>query len=328
MSHRNARLTVHGRRLLVERVRAGRPVAHIAAEMGISRTTAHKWVRRWRAEGDAGLHDRPSRPRTTPHRTPATTEAEVCRLRRERKLGPARIGPILGVPPSTVHRILTRHGMNRLRWMDRPTGQVIRRYERQLPGELVHVDIKKLGNIPDGGGHRVMDRQAGESNRYATTGLRTSSGTPKIGYSYVHSAVDDHTRLAYSEVLPDERKDTAAAFWQRAQAFFADLGITVERVLTDNGACYKSHLWRDTLRAAGIAHKRTRPYRPQTNGKVERFNRTLLDEWAYQRPYASNQERTEALPDFLHRYNYHRCHTAIGGQPPISRVNNPAGQYS
>ncbi|WP_033823881.1 IS481 family transposase, partial [Kitasatospora sp. MBT63] len=327
MSHRNARLTVHGRRLLVERVRAGRPVAHIAAEMGISRTTAHKWVRRWRAEGDAGLHDRPSRPRTTPHRTPATTEAEVCRLRRERKLGPARIGPILGVPPSTVHRILTRHGMNRLRWMDRPTGQVIRRYERQLPGELVHVDIKKLGNIPDGGGHRVMDRQAGESNRYATTGLRTSSGTPKIGYSYVHSAVDDHTRLAYSEVLPDERKDTAAAFWQRAQAFFADLGITVERVLTDNGACYKSHLWRDTLRAAGIAHKRTRPYRPQTNGKVERFNRTLLDEWAYQRPYASNQERTEALPDFLHRYNYHRCHTAIGGQPPISRVNNPAGQY-
>ncbi|WBP90699.1 IS481 family transposase [Kitasatospora cathayae] len=328
MSHRNARLTVHGRRLLVERVRAGRPVAHVAAEMGISRTTAHKWVRRWRAEGEAGLHDRPSRPHTTPHRTPDAIEARICDLRRERKLGPARIGPIIGLPASTVHRILTRHGLNRLRWMDRPTGQVIRRYERERPGELVHVDIKKLGNIPDGGGHRVMDRQAGESNRHATTGLRTPSGTPKIGYSHIHTAVDDHTRLAYSEILPDERKETAVGFWQRAQDFFASLGITVERVLTDNGSCYKSHLWRDTLRASGIAHKRTRPYRPQTNGKVERFNRTLLDEWAYQRPYTSNQERAEALPDFLHRYNYHRCHTALGGQPPISRVNNPAGQYS
>ncbi|MGW2374167.1 IS481 family transposase [Kitasatospora sp. NPDC001683] len=328
MSHRNARLTVHGRRLLVERVRAGRPVAHVAAEMGISRTTAHKWVRRWRAEGEAGLHDRPSRPHTTPHRTPDAIEARICDLRRERKLGPARIGPIIGLPASTVHRILTRHGLNRLRWMDRPTGQVIRRYERERPGELVHVDIKKLGNIPDGGGHRVMDRQAGESNRHATTGLRTPSGTPKIGYSHIHTAVDDHTRLAYSEILPDERKETAVGFWQRAQDFFASLGITVERVLTDNGSCYKSHLWRDTLRASGIAHKRTRPYRPQTNGKVERFNRTLLDEWAYQRPYTSNQERAEALPDFLHRYNYHRCHTALGGQPPISRVNNPAGQYN
>ncbi|MFD8484121.1 IS481 family transposase, partial [Kitasatospora sp. NPDC059673] len=327
MSHRNARLTVHGRRLLVERVRAGRPVAHVAAEMGVSRATAHKWVRRWREEGDAGLHDRTSRPRTTPHRTTDTIEAEICRLRRERKLGPARIGPVLGIPPSTVHRVLTRHGINRLQWMDRPTGQVVRRYERERPGELVHVDIKKLGNIPDGGGHRVMDRRAGESNRYATTGLRTPSGTPRIGYSHIHTAVDDHTRLAYSEILPDERQETAAGFWQRAERFFAELGITVERVLTDNGSCYRSRLWRDTLRASGITHKRTRPYRPQTNGKVERFNRTLLDEWAYQRPYTSNQERAEALPDFLHTYNYHRCHTALGGQPPITRVNNPAGQY-
>ncbi|MGW2398852.1 IS481 family transposase [Kitasatospora sp. NPDC001664] len=326
MPHRNARLTVHGRRLLVERVAAGRPVAHIAAEMGISRTTAHKWMRRWRAEGDAGLHDRPSRPHTTPHRTPTAVEAKVCALRQERKLGPARIGPILGIPASTVHRILTRHGLNRLRFMDRPTGQVIRRYERERPGELVHVDIKKLGNIPDGGGHRVMDRQSGENNRHSTT-RECRNCHPVIGYSFVHTAVDDHTRLAYSEILPDERKETAAGFWRRAERFFAGLGITVERVLTDNGTCYKSHLWRDTLHASGITHKRTRPYRPQTNGKVERFNRTLLDEWAYQRPYTSNQERTEALPDFLHRYNYHRCHTAIGGQPLISRVNNPAGQY-
>lgn len=160
MSHRNARLTVHGRRILVERVLSGRPVAHVAAEMGISRPTAHKWVRRWRDEGDAGLADRSSRPRTTPHRTPATVEDHVCRLRTDRKLGPARIGPILGLPASTVHRILVRHRLNRLAWLDRPTGEPVRRYERTRPGELVHVDIKKLGNIPDGGGWRVVGRTA------------------------------------------------------------------------------------------------------------------------------------------------------------------------
>ncbi|MEY9850322.1 transposase InsO family protein, partial [Streptacidiphilus sp. BW17] len=327
MSHRNARLTVFGRRLLIERVQAGRPVAHVAAEMGVSRATAHKWVRRWREEGEAGLEDRPSRPHTTPHRTVPDTEARVCRLRTERKLGPARIGPILGLPASTVHRVLVRHGLNRLSHLDRPTGQVIRRYERSRPGELVHVDIKKLGNIPDGGGHRVIDRQAGEAHRLATTMDRTASGSPRIGYGFLHTALDDHTRLAYTEILADERKHTATAFWTRAQAFFADLGITVERVLTDNGSCYKSHAWRDTLHAAGIVHKRTRPYRPQTNGKVERFHRTLADEWAYLRPYATNQERANALPGFLHRYNYHRCHTALGGQTPISRVNNAADQY-
>ncbi|MFF3728731.1 IS481 family transposase, partial [Streptomyces erythrochromogenes] len=326
MSHRNARLTVHGRRILVERVLAGRPVAHVAAEMGISRPTAHKWVRRWRAEGDAGLRDRSSRPGRTPHRTPAATEAEVCRLRTDRKLGPARIGPILGLPASTVHRILARHGLNRLAFLDRPTGRIIRRYERAGPGELVHVDIKKLGNIPDGGGWRVVGRTAGDRNRQATTDQRKSA-TPVIGYSYVHSAVDDHSRLAYSEVLTDERQHTAIGFWQRANAFFTAHGITVERVLTDNGACYKSKLFTQALGAAGIAHKKIRPYRPQTNGKVERFNRTLLDEWAYQRPYHSNNERTAALADFLHTYNHHRCHTALDGNPPISRINNAPGQY-
>ncbi|MGW6786494.1 IS481 family transposase [Streptomyces sp. NPDC054987] len=327
MSHRNARLTVHGRRILVERVLAGRPVAHVAAEMGISRPTAHKWVRRWRAEGEAGLHDRSSRPGTTPHRTPPAVEARVCRLRTGRKLGPARIGPIVGLPASTVHRILVRHGLNRLAWLDRPTGEPIRRYERARPGELVHVDIKKLGRIPDGGGHRVMDRRQAMDNKLATTGERKSC-KPVIGYSFIHSAVDDHSRLAYSEVLSDERQHTAIGFWQRAQAFFATHGITVERVLTDNGSCYKAKLFTRTLAAAGITHKKIRPYRPQTNGKVERFNRTLLDEWAYLRPYTSNDERTEALADFLHTYNHHRCHTALGGHPPISRVNNPAGQYT
>ncbi|MFD9517117.1 IS481 family transposase [Streptomyces sp. NPDC059979] len=329
MSHRNARLTVHGRRILVERVLAGRPVVLVAAEMGISRPTAHTWVRRWRIEGEAGLHDCSSRPARTPHRTPAATESAVCRLRAERKLGPARIGPVLGLSASTVHRILVRHGLNRLAFLDRPTGRVIRRYERARPGEPVHVDIKKLGNIPDGGGHKVMDRRTAMDNKLATTGERKSS-KPVIGYAYVHSAVDDHSRLAYSEVLTDEHKETAAGFWQRANAFFTRHGITVERVLADNGSCYKSKLFTQAqaLAAAGITHKKARPYRPQTNGKVERFNRTLLDEWAYLRPYTSNDERTAALTDFLHTYNHHRCHTALSGHPPISRVNNAAGQYT
>ncbi|AGP55635.1 hypothetical protein M271_20450 [Streptomyces rapamycinicus NRRL 5491] len=258
-------------------------MAHVADEMGISRTTAHKWVRRWRAEGDAGLYDRSSRPLSTPHRTPTEVENRICELRRERKLGPAHIGPILEMPVSTVHR--------------------------------------------DGGGHRIMPRQQASSNRQATTDVR-KGGSPVIGYSFVHTAIDDHSRLAYSEVLADERKETASAFWQRANAFFTAHGITVERVLTDNGSCYRSQLFSRPLSAAGIAHKRTRPYRPQTNGKAERLNRTLLDEWAYVRPYSGSAERAEALADFLHTYNYHRCHTALDGQPPISRVNNACGQYN
>ncbi|WP_371633718.1 IS481 family transposase [Streptomyces sp. NBC_01259] len=327
MSHRNARLTVHGRRLLIQRVLAGRPVAHVAGEMGISRATAHKWVRRWRSEGDPGLFDRPSRPHTTPHRTPPETEAAVCDLRQDRKLGPARIGPILGLPASTVHRILTRHGLNRLAWLDRPTGEPIRRFECDRPGELVHVDIKKLGNIPDGGGWRTVGRTAGNQNRQATTDLRKSC-KPVIGYSYIHTAVDDHSCLAYSEIHANEKEETATAFWTRAHAYFAGAGITVERVLTDNGACYKSYLWRETLTAAGITHKRTRPYRPQTNGKVERLNRTLLDEWAYAKPYRSEQERRDAFPYWLHSYNHHRGHTALAGKPPASRVPNLTGQYT
>jgi transposase InsO family protein len=304
--------------LLIERVRSGRPVAHVAAEMGISRATAHKWLRRWRAQGEAGLHDRSSRPRRTPHRTAAAMEDRICRLRQERKLGPARIGPILGLPASTVHRVLTRHGLNRLAFLDRPTGQVIRRYERSRPGELVHVDVKKLGRIPDGGGRRVHGRPACPDRRRTT------------GFDYIHSAVDDHTRLAYSEVHPDEKAATCAAFLRRAAAFFATCGIDrIERVLTDNAWPYrKSHAWRQALEDLDAAGKHTRTYRPQTNGKVERFNRTLLDEWAYLRPYTSNTDRTAALADFLHTYNHHRCHTALGGHPPTPasttlRANTP-----
>ncbi|MFE8977618.1 IS481 family transposase [Streptomyces cyaneofuscatus] len=318
MSHGNARLTVFGRNLLVERVCSGRPVAHVAAEMGISRATAHKWLRRWRTEGEAGLADRSSRPLRTPHRTPAEIEARICRLRTDRKLGPARIGPVLGLPTSTVHRVLTRRRLNRLSWLDRPTGTVIRRYERDRPGELIHVDVKKLGRIPDGGGHRAPGRQAGRATR------------SNVGFDYVHSAVDDHSRLAYSEIHPDEKVTTCAGFLTRAAAFFRAHGIPrIERVLTDNAWAYRKGLaWKAALADLGATGKLTRAYRPQTNGKVERFNRTLLDEWAYLRPYTSNDERTAALADFLHTYNHHRCHTALDGHPPISRVNNAAGQYT
>lgn len=318
MSHRNARLTVHGRRLLVERVLAGRPVAHVAHEMGVSRATGYKWLARYRAEGNAGLADRPSRPYTSPARTPVETEQAVIALRRERKLGPARIGPILELAPSTVHRVLTRHGLNRLAWTDRPTGGVIRRYERAAPGELIHVDVKKLGRIPDGGGWRALGREKVSGRRTAT------------GFDYIHSAVDDHSRLAYSEIHADEKAETRAGFLIRAAAFFADHGIErIERVLTDNAWAYrKSRIWRHALDQLDAAGKLTRAYRPQTNGKVERFNRTLLEEWAYQRNYASNTERTDAFDAFLHTYNYHRCHTALGGQPPISRVNNVPAHYS
>jgi transposase InsO family protein len=313
--HGNARLTPLGRLTLVLRIEQGRSVAHVAAEMGLSRATAYKWWRRWREEGEAGLIDRPSRAHRCPHRVAAQVEAEIARLRQTLKLGPLRIGARLGVPASTVHRVLVRLGLNQLRWLDRPTGRVIRRYERETPGELVHVDIKKLGRIPDGGGWRVL-------------GVQTSNGSRHhkgAGYAFIHSAVDDHSRLAYSEILENERQTTCAEFWRRADRWFEAHGIRVQRVLTDNGPGYRSRVFTAALGAT--THGFTRPYRPQTNGKVERFNRTLLEEWAYVRPYESEQERTAALADWLHAYNHHRHHTAIGG-PPIGRVNNRAGQYS
>jgi transposase InsO family protein len=264
--------------------------------------------------------DRCSRPHTSPRRTPARTERRIIKVRVVRRWGPARIGYLLGIQPSTVHRVLSRYRIARLAELDRATGKVIRRsvvrYERAAPGELVHVDIKKLGNIPDGGGHKTLGRAAG----------RRHSGQRGHGYAYLHNAVDDHSRLAYSEILTDERATTALAFWHRAHEFFTNAGITVQRVLTDNGACYRSHAWRDTLTHAGITPKRTRHYRPQTNGKVERFNRTLLDEWAYSRPYQSETERRNAFPHWLHTYNHHRGHTALGGHPPTSRIPNLSGQ--
>ena len=301
------------------RIEGGRPVAHVAHEMGISRPTAYKWWRRWCEEGELGLVDRTSRARHCPHQTPAVIEAQIAELRTTLKLGPARIGYRLGVAPSTVHRVLTRLGINRLKWMDRPTGRVIRRYERDSPGDLVHVDVKKLGRIPDGGGWRTVGRAEGKRNNGSGRGPR------RAGYGFIHSAVDDHSRLAYSEILGDEKKETASAFWLRAQRWFAGHGVEVREVLTDNGSCYRSFDFRDAL--GEVRHRWTRPYRPQTNGKVERFNRTMLEEWAYVRPYGTEAERVEAFQGFLHLYNHHRGHTALKGQPPISRVNDLPGQY-
>jgi transposase InsO family protein len=308
--------------LLVERVHAGRPVAHVAAELGISRATGYKWWNRWRAEGRAGLADRPSRARRIPRRTPAAVERQVCLLRRERKLGPARLGPLVGLPASTVHAVLTRHQLSRLAFMDRPTGQPVRRYERDRPGELIHVDVKKLGRLREGGGWRAHGRDSLQRRR--------SRYGARVGFDYVHAAIDDHTRLAYAEIHPDETATTCAGFLHRAAAAFAQFGIDrIERVMTDNAWAYRrSTAWRDALAEIGATARFTRRYRPQTNGKAERFNRTLLDEWAYSRPFTSNTDRAQALPAWLHTYNHHRGHTALGGHPPTSRVNNAAGHYT
>jgi transposase InsO family protein len=315
VSHANATLTPRGRLLLARCVvEQGWTLRRAAERFQTSATTAGRWANRYRELGAAGMSDRSSRPHRSPRRTPTRLERRIIKVRVIRRWGPARIGFLLGVHPSTVHRVLSRFGLARLTWLDRATGRVVRRYERATPGELVHVDVKKLGRIPDGGGWRIHGRDH-RPNRHRGQ-----------GYSFLHTAIDDHSRLAYSEVLADERQETAAAFWTRANAYFASCGIAVARVLTDNGSCYRSHIFAAAL--GTVVHKRTRPYRPATNGKVERFHRTLLEEWAYARPYASNAEREAAYPAWLHRYNHHRGHTALGGQPPASRVTNLTGQYS
>jgi Integrase core domain/leucine-zipper of insertion element IS481 len=328
--HPNAPLSPEGRFRLVRLVEDGWPVARAAERLQVSRTTAYRWVGRYRQLGRAGLVDRPCRPHRMPRLTPAPLVRKIVHLRTTRRWGPVAIGARLGLAASTVHRVLVRCHLNRLAWMDRATGQLVRRYEHPRPGDLIHIDVKKLGNIPQGGGHRVHGRQLGRRYSQAdhTSGRRSAHSHPLRGYGYVHAAVDDHSRLAYVEVHPDEQAATACGFWTRARAWFAECGITVQRVLTDNGACYRSNAWRQLLQRQGVTHKRTRPYRPATNGKVERFNRTLLAEWAYALPYRSEQARRAALPAWLHRYNHHRPHTALGGRPPASRVPNLPGQNS
>lgn len=321
MAHRNARLTVHGRRLLVQRVRLeGMPVAHVAKAMGVSRQCAHRWVARWDADGEAGLVDGSSRPHRSPNRTPGEVEQRVLEARRRLRVGPDRLADQLGVPARTISRILRRHQVPYLSECDPLTGEVIRaskttavRYERDTPGELLHIDVKKIGKIPDGGGWRAWGRQI----------VTVAKQKNRIGYDYVHSAVDDHSRLAYSEILADEQGDTAAGFLHRAAQFFTDHGISrIEAVMTDNHWSYtKSTAFTAALTAIGADHIRIRPHCPWQNGKVERYNRTLQTEWAYKQIFTSNHQRTQALPKWLHNYNHNRKHGSLGRKPPISRVS-------
>jgi transposase InsO family protein len=316
MAHRNARLTQFGRLLLVQRItELGWPPAQAAESLGVSRATAYKWLGRYRAEGPSGLADRSSRPRRCPHALPATQVRRVLAARRRRRQGPHRLGYHLGMARSTIYGVLRRHGMNRLAHTDRASGVVVR-YQRERPGELVHIDVKKLGRIPDGGGHRVHGRAAASRGR-------------GIGYDYVHSAVDDRSRVAFSQILPDETATTCARFLVEAAGFFAEHGVRIERVLTDNAKAYaESVVFAETAAGLGIWLKRTRRYRPQTNGKVERFNKTLLDEWAYARLYRSNAERCRALAGWLRLYNHRRPHTSLDGLTPMAiLVNNVGGKH-
>jgi transposase InsO family protein len=323
VAHANARLNLHGRRLLVERVIIdGRPVAHVAKELGVSRQCAHRWVARFRAEGEAGLADRSSRPRRCPRRTPAAVEHRVLQLRREQRRGQDWIGPELGLAPRTVSAILRRHRVPYLRECDPLTGEMIRaskttavRYEREVPGDLVHMDVKKLGRIPDGGGWRAHGREAGVgANRDRKHGT---------GFDYVHSLVDDHSRLAYSEILPDEKGPTCAGFLLRAAGYFAEHGITtIRQVMTDNHLSYKrSGDVRNAITTLAAQHIFIRAHCPWQNGKVERLNRTLQIEWAYREIFTTTGARTAALAPWLEHYNTQRRHSALGGLPPISRLS-------
>jgi transposase InsO family protein len=317
MAHANARLTEFGRLLLVQRItELGWPPAQAAESLGVSRATAYKWLARYRTEGRAGLADRSSRPRHCPHALSAAQVRRVLTTRRRRRQGPHRLGYHLHMPRSTIYGVLRRHGMSRLAHTDRPSGVVVR-YQREHPGELVHLDVKKLGRIPDGGGHRIHGRAKGARGR-------------GIGYDYVHSAVDDRSRVAFSQLLPDETGATAARFLVEAAGFFAEHGVVIQRVLTDNAKAYTdSVVFAETAAGLGIRLKRTRPYRPQTNGKVERFNRTLLEEWAYARLYRSNDERWRAFARWLRFYNHRRPHTSLDGLTPMAVLgNNAGGNYS
>jgi transposase InsO family protein len=330
MSHANATLNEGGRLKMARLVVVDGWTQALAAErFSISVTTVRRWVGRYREVVAAGrtptradMVDRSSRPASCPRQLDRRIERRIVGVRVARRWGPARIAYYLGLNPSTVHKVLQRYRCPRLRWTDPATGTRIKTsradknsYVHAACGDLVHVDIKKLGRIPDGGGWRFRGPQAGKRNK----------AKKPAGYAYLHHAVDDHSRLAYSEIHADERKETAVAFWRRAVKFFRAHGITVRRVLTDNGSCYRSRLWAKAL-GRKVKHRRTRPYRPQTNGKVERFNRTLLEEWAYAVEYRSEAERVAAYPDWLHTYNHHRGHTALKGKSPIDLVPNLPGQ--
>lgn len=329
VSHANAALTPRARlrlaRLIVE---GGWPATTAAKLFMVSPITARKWAARYRADGAAGMADRSSRPHRMPAKTPPELVRRIVKARWRRRLGPVQIGGELGLPASTVHAVLVRCRINRLSHIDRVTGEPIRRYEHATPGALIHVDVTKFGNIPDGGGWRFVGKQQGDRNRAATPDKpRSATRDPLMGRAFVHTVIDDHSRVAYAEIHSDEKAITAIGVLQRAVTWFADRGVTVERVLSDNGSAYKSHAWADACERLRITPKKTRPYRPQTNGKIERFHRTLGEGWAYARFYGSETERRDALPSWLHFYNHHRTHSAVGA-PPINRLNNLPGHHS
>lgn len=318
MAHRNARLNEYGR-LLVKRIEAGQRVGDVAAQLGVSRATAYKWWARWRTEGAAGLADRSSRPHRSPRRTPLEAELAILSARLDQHAGPVQLAAAVGMPASTIGAILRRWAMPHLVDLDRITGELLRsratdvRYEHPRPGDMLHVDVKKLGRIPDGGGWRIdgaLDR------------TRTRRTQGKIGFDYVHVAVDDHSRVTYAEIHPDETAPTCAAFLHRAAAWFHDQhNVTIRRVLTDNAKVYRfSHDWIWVCHALQIRRRFTKPGHPWTNGKAERFNRTLLTDWAYAKPWTSTGERAAAFDAFIDRYNNRRGHTAAGGRPPITRL--------
>jgi transposase InsO family protein len=322
VSHANAALTPRARlrlaRLVVDH---DWPVARAAERYDVSWPTAKRWADRYRRLGPAGMSDA----------TPLPVVRKIVHLRWKQRLGPVQIADRVGLAPSTVHAVLVRCRLNRLTHLDRATGEPIRRYEHPYPGSLIHVDVKKLGNVPDGGGWRYLGRQRGDRNRIATkarTGVKNNYYGAKVGTAFVHTAIDDHSRVAYAEIHDDETAATAVQVLRNAVDWFAKHGVTVQRVLSDNGSCYRPLAWRDACADLGITHKRTRPYRPQTNGKIERFHRTLADGWAFKKLYNTESARRAALPAWIHHYNHHRPHTAIGGSAPISRLTNLTDQYT
>jgi len=305
--HENARLTPAGREVMARRVLAGERAKAVAAAMGVCEKTVRKWVKRFRAAGAAGLRDRSSRPHRLRRPTPADVMGRIAALRRERWTG-AQIAEHCGVSPATVSRLLRRLGLNRLQALE--PAPPPRRYERDRPGELIHVDIKKLGRFNQVG-HRITGDRTGQSSQRG------------VGWEFVHVCIDDASRVAFAQVMPDERKESAVPFIEAAVAYYAGLGVSVDRVMTDNGSCYRSCAFRDACRRLGLRHIRTKAYTPKTNGKAERFIQTALREWAYARAYLNSRQRTDELPQWLHRYNWHRPHRSLAAKTPISRLGLP-----
>jgi len=303
--HKNARLTPRGRERIVALVASGQRPAAVSAAVGVCPRTVRKWLERHASEGLAGLHDRSSRPRRLYRPTPPAIVEHIEQLRRQRLTGKA-IAATTGVSPATVSRVLKRLGLNRLSALE--PAEPIRRYEREHPGELIHIDIKKLGRF-ERIGHRITGDRTGQSN---------SRG---VGWEFVHVCIDDASRIAFAQVMPDEKKHSATTFLKAAVAYYNSLGVSIARVMTDNGSCYRSFDFRDACRDLGLKHLRTRPYTPKTNGKAERFIQTALREWAYAQAYDHSDRRTEELPRWLHRYNWHRPHGSLNANTPISRLS-------